>query len=80
MITGIKIEFKENCHNYFENEWNNDIDSELLIIALLETINDICEEHNLDTNQKLKRYINMGSVDNYLSEEEKKLKDMYKTF
>lgn len=80
MIEGIKIEFKEDKQEYFETEWNNDIDTELLIIALLETINDICKHYNLDTNQKLKRYISMGSVDNYLSEEEKKLKDKYKTF
>ena len=80
MITGIKIEFNENEHNYFENEWNNEIETELLIISLLETINDICVEHKLDTNTQLKRYIYMGSVDNYISSEEKEKMAKYKTF
>lgn len=80
MITGIKIEFKEDEHNYFENERNNDIEPELLIISLLETVNDICKEHGFDTNQQLKRYIDMGSVDNYNSQEEIEKKEKCKTF
>lgn len=80
MITGIKIEFKEDEHNYFENERNNDIEPEMLIISLLETINDICEEHNLNTEKQLVRYIKYGSVDMYNSPEEKEKLKKYKTF
>ena len=80
MIEGIKIEFNEENNNYFENQRNNDIDADLLIIALLETINDICKEKGLNTNEKLENYIKMGSVDNYNTEEEIKLKNKYKTF
>ena len=80
MIEGIKIEFNKEDNNYFENQWNNDIDTDLLIISLLETINDICNEKGLNTNAKLENYIKMGSVDNYNTEEEIKLKNKYKTF
>lgn len=80
MKEGIKIEFNKQDNNYFENQWNNDIDADILIIALLETINDICKENNLNTNEKLKRFINMGSVDNYNTEDEIILKEKYKTF
>ena len=80
MIEGIKIEFNEENNNYFENQRNNVIDADLLIIALLETINDICKEKGLNTNEKLENYIKMGSVDNYNTEEEIKLKNKYKTF
>lgn len=80
MITGIKIEFNENEHNYFENERNNTIEPEILIIALLETINDICKEHKLDTKQQLKKYIHMGSTDNYNTPEEKEKMQKYKTY
>ena len=80
MIEGIKIEFNEENNNYFENQWNNDIDTDLLIISLLETINDICKEKRLNTKEKLENYIKMGSVDNYNTEEEIKLKNKYKTF
>lgn len=80
MIEGIKIEFNENEHNYFENEWNNDIETEILIISLLETINDICEQYNLNTKEQLMKYINMGSVDNYITPEEKEKIKKYKTF
>ena len=80
MITGIKIEFNKEDNCYFENEFNNDIDYNLLIISLLETVNDICKEYNLDTNEQLKKYIKQGSVDNYATEEEKKLMEKYKTY
>lgn len=78
MITGIKIEFKKEDHNYFENEIDNDIDYNLLIISLLETVNDICKENDLDTNEQLRRYIEFGSVDNYATDEEKELMKKYK--
>ena len=80
MIEGIKIEFNKENNNYFENQQNNDIDTDLLIISLLETINDICKEKGLNANEKLENYIKMGSVDNYNTEEEIKLKNKYKTF
>ena len=80
MIEGIKIEFNKEDNNYFENQWNNDIDADILIIALLETINDICIEKELNTKEKLENFIKMGSVDNYNTEEEIKLKNKYKTF
>lgn len=80
MIEGIKIEFNKENNNYFENQWNNDIDADILIIALLETINDICIEKKLNTKEKLEKFIKMGSVDNYNTEEEIKLKNKYKTF
>ena len=80
MITGIKIEFNEDEHNYFENEWNNEIETDILIISLLETINDICIEHKLDTNTQIKKYMELGSIDNYNSLEEKEKMKKYKTF
>ena len=80
MITGIKIEFNEKENNYFENEWSNDIDYNILIISLLETINDICLEHDLNTNEQLKKYIELGSIDNYNTDEEKEKMNKYKTF
>lgn len=80
MIMRIKIEFRKDCNNYFENEVNNDIDCNLLIIALLETINDICKANKLETEQQLQRYIELGTVDNYTSNEEKQLMERYKTF
>ena len=80
MIPGIKIEFDENEHNYFENEWNNDIEPNILIISLLETINDICIENKLNTNTQLKKYMELGSIDNYNSLEEKEKMERYKTF
>jgi len=77
MITGIKIEYNEICHQYFENEWNNDIETEILIISLLETINDICEEHKLNTTEQLLKYIQMGSIDQYITTKEKeKMKEL----
>lgn len=80
MITGVKIQFKEEDNNYFENEWNNDINYNLLITALLETVNDICIENNLETDIQLKKYIAMGSIDNYTTEEENAKMKEYKTF
>ena len=69
MITGIKIDFKEDNNNgfeKFENEWNDNIDPNILILSLLETVNDICKDNDLDTNAYLEKYIQMGSVDNYI--------------
>lgn len=80
MITGIKIEFNKEDHHYFETAFDNDIDYNLLIISLLETVNDICKEYNLDTTTQLLKYIRLGSVDNYATEEEKKLMEKYKTY
>jgi len=80
MTEGIKIEFNKQDNDYFENQWNNNIDANILVIALLETINDICKENNLNTNEQLEKYMNMGSIDNYNTEDEKRLKEEYKTF
>lgn len=80
MITGIKIKFKKDNHNYFENEVNNDIECNFLIISLLETINDICMANKLETEKQLQRYIELGSVDNYTNDEEKRMMRKYKRF
>lgn len=80
MTEGIEIEFNKQDNDYFENQWNNNIDANILVIALLETINDICKENNLNTNEQLEKYMNMGSIDNYNTEDEKRLKEEYKTF
>ena len=80
MIQGIKIEFKEEDNRYFENEWNNNIEYDLLILSLLETVNDICIEYNLNTNEQLQKYMTLGSIDNYNNEEEIRKKEEYKTF
>jgi len=80
MFCGIKIDFKKTDNQYFEDEWNNDIDCKLLILALLETINDICQEHNLDMTNLLAKYVVMGSMDCYNSAEEKELMEKYKTY
>lgn len=71
MKTGIRIKFHKKCNQFFENEWDNDIRVEFLILALLETINDICKENDLDTNKQLLKYIKLGSIDNYVTAEEK---------
>ena len=80
MIDGIKIQFNKENNNYFESEYNNDIDVYILIISLLETINDICGEYNLDTKEQLKKYIEMGSIDDYTSDYEKDLMKQLKTY
>lgn len=80
MIKGINITFNKENNNYFENDFNENIDKHLLIIALLETINDVCEYYDLDTNEQLKKYIKMGSIDNYTSSQEKQLMKDLKTF
>ncbi len=80
MVDGIKIQFNKENNNYFEAEYNNDIDANILIISLLETINDICEDYNLNTNEQLKAYIKMGSIDNYTSNYEKDLMKELKTY
>lgn len=80
MIKGVNITFNEENNNYFENDFNENIDKYLLIIALLETINDICEYYDLDINEQLKKYIEMGSIDNYISSQEKQIMQDLKTF
>lgn len=80
MIKGINITFNKENNNYFENEFNENIDKHLLIIALLETINDVCKYYDLNTNEQLKKYIEMGSIDNYTSSQEKQLMKDLKTF
>lgn len=79
-IKGINITFNKENNNYFENDFNENIDKYLLIIALLETINDICEYYDLDINEQLKKYIEMGSIDNYISSQEKQIMQDLKTF
>lgn len=64
MKTGIKIEFDENDNCHFLNEYDNDIDYNLLIISLFETINDICIQHELDLKEQFDTYLELGSVDN----------------
>lgn len=78
MIEGIKISFNKYDNNYFEDEYDNDIDCNILIISLLETINDICRDNNLNVNEELQKYIELGSIDNYNTEEDIKLKEKYK--
>ena len=64
-ITGIKIDFHKDNNMYFENSWDDDIDINILIISLLETINDICKDNGLNTEIQLLKYIQMGSVDQF---------------
>ncbi len=66
MVSGIRINFDKNEFNYFEDEYSNEIDCDLLIISLLETINDICIDNNLDMKEKLNSYMKLGSIDNYV--------------
>ena len=80
MIKGITIQFNKENNNYFENEYNDDINVDILIISLLETLNDICKEHNLNINEQLKQYIKMGSIDNYINDYEKDLMKKLKTY
>lgn len=80
MTKGIEIKFNKQDNNYFENEWNNNIDTNILLISLLETINDICEEHDIDTTEILARYIRMGSIDKWATDYEKELMEKLKTF
>lgn len=71
MIEGIKIEFSKTDNNYFESTYDDDINVDILIISLLETINDICNANGLDCNEQLLNYLSMGSIDNYTNQEEK---------
>lgn len=80
MVKGINITFNKENNNYFENDFNENIDKHLLIISLLETINDVCKYYDLDTNEQLKKYIRMGSIDDYVSDCEKQLMEDLKTF
>lgn len=80
MILGVEIKFNKENNNYFENEYEKEINPYILIIALLETINDICKDNNLNMEKQLKKYIDMGSVDNYIGEEERKIMKELKTF
>lgn len=80
MIKGVNIVFNKKNNNYFESDFNENIDKYILIIALLETINDICEYYDLDINEQLKKYIEMGSIDNYISSQEKQIMQDLKTF
>ena len=80
MITGVKVEFNKENNCYFENEYSNEIDPDILVISLLETINDICKQNKLNTTDQLKKYIKMGSVDNYVGDYEKDLMKKLKTY
>lgn len=80
MVTGVKIEFNKENNCYFENAYTNEIDPNILIISLLETINDICKRNGLNTVCQLKTYIKMGSVDNYIGDYEKDLMKKLKTY
>lgn len=70
-ITGIKIDFSKEDNNYFEDEYDADINPNILIISLLETINDICKDNNFNSSDILKQYIEMGSIDLFNPQEEK---------
>lgn len=65
MITGINIKFSKKDTSFFETSFNTAVNTDKLIIALLETVNDICKDAGLNTNEQLKKYIQLGSVDNY---------------
>jgi len=79
MIKGIEIKFNKEYNNYFISKVaTNKIDYNILIIALLETINDICGIYNLNTNEQLEKYMKMGSIDNYCGEYDIQLKEKLK--
>lgn len=80
MIVGVEIKFNKENNNYFENDYEEAINPYILIISLLETINDICKDNNLDIKEQLEKYIKMGSIDNYVSDEEKEIMKNLKTF
>ncbi len=63
MKKGIIIKFDKKDKNHFCNEINNSIDCNLLVIALLETLNDVCKEHNLNFKQQINTYLKLGSCD-----------------
>ena len=66
MKKGIIIKFGEEDNCYFQNEFNRDIDYHILIIALLETLNDICKEYDLNFKKQIEKYLELGSVDDYI--------------
>ncbi len=69
MKKGIVIKFDKKDKNHFFNEIDNSIDCNLLIISLLETLNDICKEHHLDFKEQIKKYLELGSYDDYIGDE-----------
>lgn len=67
MKKGIIIKFDKENERKFYDDWNKEIDCNLLVISLLETLNDICKYYNLDIKQQMEEYLELGSCDDYMN-------------
>lgn len=73
----VSLYFNINDKNDFLNDIDetlkrNEIDEDVLFIALIETARDICKIQGTDFNEKIRRCVTLGSVDNYIDEKEGK--------
>lgn len=69
-IKEITLYFNQEDKNDFLNDVDdclkrNEIDPDVLFIALIETARDVCRVINADFEKYLKRSIQLGSVDDY---------------
>lgn len=69
-IKEVTLYFNEKDKNDFLNDVDdclkrNEIEPEVLFIALIETARDVCKVVNADFKYYLKRCIELGSVDDY---------------
>ena len=76
-IKEITLYFNQEDKNDFLNDVDdclkrNEIDPDVLFIALIETARDVCRVINADFEEYLKRSIQFGSVDDYCQQESKR--------
>lgn len=69
-IKEVTLYFNENNKNDFLNDIDNclkrnEIDPDVLFIALIETARDVCRVIDVDFEDYLNRCIKLGSVDDY---------------
>lgn len=72
-IKEVTLYFNDKDKNDFVNDVDyclqrNEIEAEVLFIALIESARDVCRVINADFNDYLRRCIELGSVDDYLKD------------
>lgn len=78
-IKEVTLYFNEVDKNDFLNDIDdclkrNEIDPDVLFIALIETARDVCRVIDVDFEDYLSRCIKMGSIDDYYEREEENVK------
>lgn len=69
-IKEVTLYFNDKNKNDFVNDVDEclkrkEINADVLFIALIETARDVCRVIDADFNDYLKRYVELGSVDDY---------------